>query len=284
MYGTGQAFEGTIRAQLQDLAFIDAREAELDLLGARGSFGALGAWGALAGVCRAVSDHTDQLASIYARVAAQLGYLAPARRLTRAEWDRARDVEDWVRREPRLPADVERRFGAPSYKRSGQSPRVLGYAGPDDDAWLYFDFSDAGDGDRLEYVRLPRHPFAASVVDLSSGADDPVSPEDVYRRFLVASLSGDMARILPLLVSHEDPAPLWAGAYPADVASLLAETYEQMHVVRATGEMESVVLLSEGCPVPLTMVRDGETWRVDADPLLRFLRPTAAERKQRGGP
>jgi hypothetical protein len=72
------------------------------------------------------------------------------------------------------------------------------------------------------------------------------------------------------------------GAYPADVASLLTKTYEQMDVIRAGEATEAVVPCSGGCPVPLTMVRDGSQWRVDADPLLRVLRATAAEHEQQG--
>src|SRR5687767_4729827 len=75
MYGIGQSLEFTIRAQLQDLAFIDGREADLkrlfDDLRDRGLFGPLGSWGVLNGALGA-DDFTDQVASIYARVASRL--------------------------------------------------------------------------------------------------------------------------------------------------------------------------------------------------------------------
>lgn len=273
MYGTGQSFEGAVLTQLHDLAFIDAREAEIereiDLLRAQGLFGALGAWGALASAIRLRSDFTDQLASIYARVATQLGYFAPARRMTNEEWTFASEVESWATMQPRFMADVEERYGAPSYRRSGQFPSVLGYAGPDDDGWLYFDFGGNAASRPLEFLRLPVSPFAASVVDLRVQSEEESSPEDVYRRFLIASLSGDEARISPFLVTHEDPTKLWAAAYPDDVASLLASLYREMDVVRVVPDTETVALVSDGCPIPLTMVKEGSRWKVDADPLIQ---------------
>src|SRR5690349_18787309 len=88
MYGIGQSLECTIRAQLQDLAFIDARETELerlfDDLRERGLFGPLGSWGVLSSVL-GTGDFTDEIASIYARLASRLHYFQPARRLPSAD-------------------------------------------------------------------------------------------------------------------------------------------------------------------------------------------------------
>jgi hypothetical protein len=284
MYGVGQSFEAAVRSQLADLAFIDAREAELEPLfaelKARGLFGPLGSWGAIAGAFGNGSDHTDRLASIYARIASQLGYFAPARRLTSTEWRDTDDVDTWARNEPRSAAHVEARFGVPSYRGLGQVPRVFAYAGSStDDAWLYFDFDGSTDA-RLVTVRLPVYPFRDSVVDLRLRPSDDGSAEDAYRRFLVAALSGDADQILPLVVPHEDAATLCGDPYPADVASLLKGQYEGMDVVRVDAESQAVVLVSDACHVPLTVVREDGSWRVDADPFIRA-RNCAASTKAR---
>jgi hypothetical protein len=220
MYEEGRSYEGVVRGQLSELAFIDERETELRaafaLLEPRGLWSEYGAWGVLSAAL-GPGDHTDELASIYAWVAAQLRYFEAARRLSDLEWARARDVSAWARESPDVigMADVVARFGAPSYQRAGQTPTVLAYAGPDDAAWLYFDFDEAG---ALRDVRLPAR-FPEACVDLrKTVAAEVEAPEDVYRRFLIASLSGDEAAIRPLILPSEDPSVLWAGAYPDDVA------------------------------------------------------------------
>jgi hypothetical protein len=232
-------------------------------------FGPLGAWGVLASAFQLHADFTDQLASIYARVSTRLGYFAPAHQLTSESWTRTCEVASWVTTQSRSMTDVEERFGVPSYRRAGQRPCVLGYAGPNDEAWLYFDFDGSAASRQVEFVRLAVNPFAASIVDLRVQTTQESSPEETYRRFLIASLSGDEAQISPFLVAREDPRKLWAGAYPDDVASLLASTYRNMDVVRVSCTTETIALVSDGCPVPLTMVQDGSTWKVDAEPLIR---------------
>jgi hypothetical protein len=276
MYGMGGFYEAAVTSQLHDLAFIDSREEELtralDQLREQGMSGALGVTGALAAALHDDSDHTDELASIYARIAATLGYFVPARRLTAAEWSRARRVRAWATKQPRVMADVEERFGPPSYKRCGQGARIVAYAGPTDEAWLYFDFGGDPAHRLLECVRLPVSPFERSLLELRPRAADAGSPEEAYRAFLIASLSGDAGRILPLLATREDPAILCSGSYPEDVALLLGATYEAMDVIRVSAATDRVVLLSDGCPVPLAVVREGSSWRVDADPLIRIRR------------
>jgi hypothetical protein len=188
------------------------------------------------------------------------------------EWARARDVSAWAKESLRVAADVVARFGPPSYQQAGQTPTVFAYAGPDDAAWLYFDFEDGA----LRDVRLPAR-FPDALVDLRpSTAAEVEAPEDVYRRFLIKSLSGDEAAIRSLILPSEDPSVLWEGAYPDDVARVLAAQYRSMQVVRNLEPAEAVSLVSEGFGEPLTLVRAGATWRVDPTPLVRGSERTSA--------
>ena len=171
MWGGGFMYEAAVRGVLQDLAFIDEREPqlerEIDDLRAQRLCSNTGVQGVLAQLDEDEWVVTHRTASVYARVAAQLGYFQPSRRLTAQEWVRAkRDASAWARRAPRTSTDVTARLGPPSYECAGQWPPVLGYAGPGNDAWLYFDFPNGGAERPLEFVRLPRRPFARCVIDL----------------------------------------------------------------------------------------------------------------------
>ena len=57
-------------------------------------------------------------------------------------------------------------------------------------------------------------------------------PEDVLFEFLIANLRGDENEIRPLILDHPDVALLCQGAYPPDVAALLARQYEGMEIAR----------------------------------------------------
>lgn len=171
MWGTRVLYEAAVRGVLHDLAFIDAREAELereiDDLRDQRLHTSTGVQGVLERYGDDECSVTDRTASVYARVAARLDYYQPARRLTTREWASARrESAAWARRSPRSRADVEARFGQPSFKGAGQWPSVLAYAGPTDDVWLYFNFENRVESPRLEIVRLPRRPFPRSVIDL----------------------------------------------------------------------------------------------------------------------
>lgn len=268
----GQGYECMVLAQLGDLAFIDSREAELDqeleLLRQRGPWSQLGTWGSLTNVFGSGADVTLQLASIYAQVAARLGYFNPVRRLTDIEWKGAGDVVDWATARPRCMADVKERYGEPSYQ--GHWPCALGYAGPSDEQWLYFFSTSIEKNPSLDLLFLPPRLRTRRWVDLRLKHDDEVTPEEVYRRFLRAILTGDRSQVLPLIVVHENPACLWEDPYPQEVAAALAATYADVQIDRTLTEAESVVLRSGACPVPLRLVRDGVQWRVDPDPLIRI--------------
>jgi hypothetical protein len=72
------------------------------------------------------------------------------------------------------------------------------------------------------------------------------------------------------MFQHMDPSVLWAGAYPADVARLLVAQYRAMNVIRIAPPEDVVFLVSDGCPVPLAVLRDESEWRVDPEPLVRM--------------
>ncbi len=100
--------------------------------------------------------------------------------------------------------------------------------------------------------------------------EDELLPEDVLFDFLIANLSGKEAEIRPLIVDHTDAAVLWEGAYPPDVAVLLAQQYEGMDIARIEVEPDRVLLQSSASPIPLAVVKIENQWRVDASPIIEF--------------
>ncbi|MFN0019377.1 MAG: hypothetical protein ACKVP0_14020 [Pirellulaceae bacterium] len=107
---------------------------------------------------------------------------------------------------------------------------------------------------------------------------DELLPEDVLFEFLIANLGGSEEEIRPLIVDHPDAALLWQGAYPPEVAALLARQYEGMEIARIEEQPDRVLLQSTASPLPLAVVRvDGE-WLVDASPIIEF-RKRAAKQK-----
>jgi hypothetical protein len=100
-------------------------------------------------------------------------------------------------------------------------------------------------------------------------ADEPL-PEDILFDFLIANLRGREGEIRPLILDHPDAALLWQGAYPPDVAELLAQQYEGMAMARVEEEADRVLLQSSAGPIPLAVVRVEGEWRVDASPIIEF--------------
>jgi hypothetical protein len=113
-------------------------------------------------------------------------------------------------------------------------------------------------------------------------AKETNTPEEVYRRFLLANLTGDELAIRGLIREHEGAEVLWQGPYPEDVAALLAEQYRTMEIVRVKprGHKEradTVYLQSSASPIPMAVVRIDGKWRVDASPIIEFRK--SAQRK-----
>lgn len=99
--------------------------------------------------------------------------------------------------------------------------------------------------------------------------DEPL-PEDVLFDFLIANLRGSEDEIRPLIVEHPDAAFLWQGAYPPEVAELLARQYEGMGIARVEEGPDRVLLQSSASPIPLAVVKVEGKWRVDASPIIEF--------------
>ena len=99
--------------------------------------------------------------------------------------------------------------------------------------------------------------------------DDECQPEDVLVEFLLANLTGDEDAIRPWIIDHPDAAVLWQGAYPPDVAAVLAERYQGMAIARLEEDAGRVLLRYEGGPIPLEVrLVEGE-WRLDVSPIIK---------------
>lgn len=70
----------------------------------------------------------------------------------------------------------------------------------------------------------------------SAQGNASVTPEDVYRSFMIANLSGDEAAIRPLVLEHEDAALLWQGACSPEVAAELSDHYRGIEIARVEAD------------------------------------------------
>lgn len=164
MYG-GSDFgvELVFRNLLADLCFIDEREKELDRafksLSERGHFLATGLLGGLGSRIQDVPDLSHEIASVYAEIAARLGFLSLQRRLSSSEWRLLRrGLRSRCRERDWRATQVRATFGEPSLV----SDSVYCYAPQDLEAgWVFFDFCSPSDdcvtsrAHILRDVRLP---------------------------------------------------------------------------------------------------------------------------------
>jgi hypothetical protein len=97
-------------------------------------------------------------------------------------------------------------------------------------------------------------------------------PEDVLFDFLIANLRGKEEEIRPLILDHPDASLLWQGAYPPEVAELLAQQYEGMEITRLHEGPDRVSLQCSATPMPLEVVYTDGEWRVDASCIIAFRR------------
>jgi hypothetical protein len=95
-------------------------------------------------------------------------------------------------------------------------------------------------------------------------------PEEVLFYFLLAHRSCIQEVIRLLIVDHPDAALLWQGPSPPDVAVRVAEPYPCMVITRVEEGPDRLLLQSSASPVPLTVVKVGGEWRVDAAPLIAY--------------
>jgi len=103
------------------------------------------------------------------------------------------------------------------------------------------------------------------------------APEDIYRRFMLANLTGDEKVIRSLILDNPDAALLWSGgSYPEPVAAALGKQYREIQITRVMDEPERVVLQSSAAPVPMEVRRVNGEWKLDAAPIIEFRKKSAA--------
>lgn len=109
-----------------------------------------------------------------------------------------------------------------------------------------------------------------------------MTPEETYRSFMIANLTGDESAIRPLILDHDDAHILWQGAYPAEVATLLSEQYRAMEVsrVKSSDDGNRVELQSSAVPMSIAVTQVNGSWKVDAGPIIEFRRTAEKLRSQ----
>lgn len=112
-----------------------------------------------------------------------------------------------------------------------------------------------------------------------SAEQSNVTPEETYRSFMIANLTGDESAIRPLILDSDNAYVLWQGAYPAEAATLLSEQYQAMEISRVNSSDAEVVLQSSAVPMPIAVVNVDGDWKVDAGPIIEF-RIAAEKSKQ----
>ncbi len=107
-----------------------------------------------------------------------------------------------------------------------------------------------------------------------------MTPEEAYRNFMIANLTGDESSIRPLILEHEDANVLWQGAYPAEVTTLLSQQYRSMEIsrIKSSDDGRRVELQSSAVPMLISVVQLDGSWKIDAGPIIEF-RKTAEKIK-----
>lgn len=271
MYGDGLSVELLLDQVLGQLSFIDERETaasdERERLRSEGLCNAMGIRGALMASCGVREDVLPEfVALVGARSAARMGYVLPSHRVEEAAFRRFVSDEEAI--EVEHLDDLVSELGPP-LKKVTEWTRICGWAGPTEDQWI----AAGVDARRaLEFVMV-----LGSNGGVMRRTDETAEAIAAYRRFLVASLRGNEAELRPMLIKRPDPAVLWEGAYPADVAAALGALWESTDVMQVSAPDDGIWLLSDACPVSLKLVRQQGEWRVDAEPLMRMRPPPARQ-------
>jgi hypothetical protein len=126
-----------------------------------------------------------------------------------------------------------------------------------------------------EAGRTPAQPAPAR--DLAA---EGRAPEDVFRAFLVAVVSGDDRRVRQLVVDRPGVEILYGGRIADDRERReLIEAFRSMPVRRVDGDGPGrVTLFAPDDPVPYAMVRVDGAWRYDPADLI-----SEWDRSRRGG-
>lgn len=181
MYACGEhGVQDFLMNVLDDLAFIDEREEELERvygrLKERGLWCETRFYGILRREFPKANSLGNEIASVLAEVAHQLGYLTIDQRIWKTEWRAMRKfVRESCPKQDWHVADVVERFGEPSLVIGGAWDYVHCYVSEGSDGWLFCDYANAwvnaerpgweyGSNPILRDVRLPTPVFRRGVV------------------------------------------------------------------------------------------------------------------------
>jgi hypothetical protein len=143
-FGDADGSELLSRHLLDTLSFIDGRQKDWEAVRSTFVQGSRGVCGQFEFQHRPFPHFVNEVASVYAEVAFNLGYFKPDRLLAEAEMSRLASVvkgaefrsRDWTE------SELHARFGPPSHEVVGGPTAVACYGGERPDAkWVYFDLA-----------------------------------------------------------------------------------------------------------------------------------------------
>jgi len=97
---------------------------------------------------------------------------------------------------------------------------------------------------------------------------------------MMSMLLDDKKAVSELVVDPSEVNKLAEGRYPKEVEPLLAEQYRTMEIFRSDNHtVDRVELNSSAFPLPLTAIKIGDSWKIDASPLVNARQTSEAIKK-----
>ena len=148
--------------------------------------------------------------------------------------------------------------------------------------------------------------FVCSLVSIATAADDnKQSPEDIFRRFMIASLNHDADSIKATILPNKDSEILWQGnPPPKEIKEQVAKSLDDLKLVpikegekvtlpdgkelvvgkEMVGDKKMFVwveIQGSRLPTPFSMEKTAEGWRIDATPLIEARKATKNAMEQK---
>jgi hypothetical protein len=233
----GRSIQTLIQGAIEDLCFIDEREAEYSAkCEVLYRYGKLGVAGAFQAVFGETCNYTAEVASVFAEMASSLEYLKPVRQLSSSEWDALTStIRDTFEEVDLRRSAVLEAVGEPSFD-IGQ--RVLCYAGPSVGDWVAF---DCWEETTSKYIVQDGH-FQQGF--FGQREEDPLLrcvriPADSFNESLIMTIYGKVLRWGP---------GWWINTEPARETGTPASIREQLQDIDKGDPSQSLGLRRPGNP------------------------------------